>query len=192
MSCPITDANSDAWSLRAGNINDGRCGSIFSDGDYNKLGKVSPTPKQSNDLFPKTSVWLDREQLQADQQTVTSDEVRGLGEAGKLAIWRPPGSPGFVFGVPGLASDGHREVRGVRLSTVQSLGHSTLPDQLLCVRSGAGHWGHRGGQGGTVDVESGRVASFQHLRAGAEAAVEVGSGRRDRQASTWVSSASRI
>ena len=107
---------------------------------------------------------------------MTSEDVGSLGEAGELEVWRPPGSPGFEFGVPDPASDGHCEVRGVRLSTVQLLGHSTFPDQLLWVRSGAGSWGHGGGRGGTVDVESGRVASFQHLWAGAKAADEVGSG----------------
>lgn len=48
----------------------------------------------------------------------------------------------------------------MRLSTIQSLVHSALADLLLCVRSGAGHRGHGGGQGGTEDVQSGRAASF--------------------------------
>lgn len=64
----------------------------------------------------------------------------------------------------------------MRLSTIQSLVHSALADLLLCVRSGAGHRGHGGGQGGTEDVQSGRAASFQHLRAGAVAVDEAGLG----------------
>lgn len=124
---------------------------------------------------------------------MTSDEVGSLGEAGELVIWRPSGSPGFGFGVADPASDGHHEISGARLSSIQLLGRSTVPDQLLWVRSGAGPWGHGGGQGGTVNVESGRATSFQHFRTGAQAADEVGSGtdRKGRQA-RGVSSASRI
>lgn len=55
-------------------------------------------------------------QPRADQHAVTSDDVGSLGEAGKLAIWRSPRSPGFVFGILDPASDGHHEVQRARLT----------------------------------------------------------------------------
>lgn len=89
------------------------------------------------------------------------------------------------------------------MDIVRSAGQDSAPlscgaiQQFLISYSGSGQvpgpGDHGGGQGGTVNVESGRATSFQHLRVGALAADEVGSGSdRKGQASTWVSSASRI
>lgn len=51
--------------------------------------------------------------MQANQ-TVASDDVGSLGEAGQLAIWRSPQAPGCVSGVLDPAFGGHHEVQQSR------------------------------------------------------------------------------
>lgn len=96
--------------------------------------RVHGLPNTFQWLSAKISVWPDKTQSRADQQT-DPDEVGSLAEAGELAIQGPPQPPSFMSVAPDPASEALRS--GGRVLC------SMLTDQLLRVRPCAGRWGGR-------------------------------------------------